>query len=82
MGHDVFSMKKYTRQDDGRSISLMNKSSVFQLLITSFLSTAEKRNGAIENLSKAISRQKTASRGVDVEQVAAAAAASSGSSGE
>jgi hypothetical protein len=82
MGHDLFSMKKYTRQDDGQSISPMEKSSVFQFLITSFLLIVEKRNGAIGNLSKTVSRQKTASRGVDIEQVAAAAAVSSGSSGE
>ena len=65
MGHELFSMKKDSRQDTGHRNSLTDGVSVFQLLLTTVLCIAEKRAHAVEQFYQTSSREKMATRGGD-----------------
>ena len=82
MGHELFSMKKDSRQESGRTNTPADRPFVFQLLISTVLSVAGKRGDAVEHLNHAMSREKVATRGGDVVMLGSGTADHSSASGE
>ncbi|KAL7566238.1 hypothetical protein ACA910_011302 [Epithemia clementina (nom. ined.)] len=82
MGHELFSMRRDSREEPGQLTTLQERPFVFQLLVSTLLSIAEKRADAIEHLNQAFSREKIAIRGGDTDLQGFIASTDSSASGE